>query len=171
MSKQSHFVVVGKLGAPHGIKGWIKLFSFTEPSQNIFNYQPLYIQPNTAHLLPILEHQSHPKGHFLISIAHCTAPEQATFYTNQNVYTQRSQFPPSQTPYRADLEGLTVYDQLNQKVGTVAWIMETGANDVLIIQAEKQRYAVPYIATYIKTIDIERQHIIIDRICLLDDGS
>ena len=54
MKDQHSIVVVGKLGAAYGIKGWLKLHSFTEVSEDIFKYNPWYIQSN-RYLIILIE--------------------------------------------------------------------------------------------------------------------
>ena len=54
-----NWVLVGSVGRPHGIKGWIKINSYTEPLSNILIYQPWYLSASEKepHAVEIQQHQ------------------------------------------------------------------------------------------------------------------
>ena len=161
-------VLVGTIGKPYGIKGWVKINSYTEPVSNILNYRPWYLaaKGSSSHssiLIEIIESRVHGQQ-ILTRFANCTTPESASLYTNYKIYVERRSFSPLAIGqyYWADLEGLKVYTSENNYLGIVSAIYATGANDVLVIVGKK-RYLIPFLLDQtIKTIDLENKTMVID---------
>ena len=157
-------IIIGRLGAPYSIKGWMKLFSFTEPMENILNYSDWVIgfEPNwqTFYLEGI---KLQGKG-FLVKIQGCQTPEQARAYTNALVAVERKQLPSLSADdfYWTDLEGLNVINTENVHLGIVTHLVATGANDVLVVRADKRERLIPYIKNVISEVDIEKQRIVVE---------
>lgn len=164
---EKNWVLVGSIGRPHGIKGWVKINSYTEPLNNILNYQPWHLRaPNKeihAHPIEIISHRVNDQ-HIVVQFENCETPESARLFTNYKIYVQRQKFPqlPYQTYYWTDLEGLSVYTCENTYLGVVQSLFSTGSNDVLIVKGEK-RHLIPFLFEHtIKSIDLEQQVIIVD---------
>lgn len=148
----SDWVVVGKLLGPYGVKGWMKLYSHTDPMDNIGTYSPLWIQ-REGNWQPIrLEHvQRHGKG-LVTKIAGCDDREQVPAFTGCELAIKREQLPELQTDdfYWSELEGLTVMTLEGDCLGKVSHLFETGANDVLVVKptsdsVDRQERLVPWI--------------------------
>ena len=160
-------VLVGDIGKPYGVKGWVKVNSYTEPVNNILAYQPWYIRapgrasPHT--LIEIMDSRLHGKQ-ILVLLTNCVTPESAGHYTNYKIYVDRGKFFPlaAQEYYWADLEGLKVYTCENTYLGTVQTVFATGANDVLVI-TDKKRHLIPFLLDQtIKSIDLKNKTMIVD---------
>lgn len=161
-------VLVGTIGKPYGIKGWVKINSYTEPDGNIIDYRPWYLEaPNKSSSPPILIEIIDCRFHgqqILALLANCTTPESACLYTNYKIYVDRQKFFPltEREYYWADLEGLKVYTCENIYLGIISAIFATGANDVLVI-TDKKRYLIPFLLDHtIKSIDLENKTMIVD---------
>lgn len=161
-------VLVGAIGKPYGIKGWIKVNSYTEPVSNILDYRPWYLeapskQPSFHYYIEIVDSRIHGQQ-ILVLLANCTTPESAYFYTNYKIYVEREKFFPLAKGeyYWTDLEGLKVYTCENTYLGIISAIFATGANDVLVI-IDKKRHLVPFLLDKtIKSIDLENKTMIVD---------
>lgn len=161
-------VLVGTIGKPYGVKGWVKINSYTEPVSNIIDYQPWYLEaPNKssspAILIEIIDCRLHGQQ-ILALLANCTTPESACLYTNYKIYVDRQKFFPltAREYYWIDLEGLKVYTCENIYLGTISAIFATGANDVLVI-TDKKRHLIPFLLDQtIKSIDLENKTMIVD---------
>lgn len=161
-------VLVGTIGKPYGIKGWVKINSYTEPDGNIIDYRPWYLEaPNKSSSPPILIEIIDCRFHgqqILALLANCATPESACLYTNYKIYVDRQKFFPltEREYYWADLEGLKVYTCENIYLGIISAIFATGANDVLVI-TDKKRYLIPFLLDHtIKSIDLENKTMIVD---------
>jgi 16S rRNA processing protein RimM len=168
MTKKKAKVLVGAIGKPYGVKGWIKINSYTEPVSNILDYLPWYLEvpskPSSPHILiEIVSSRTHGQQ-ILALLANCTTPESACFYTSYKIYVERERFFPLAEGeyYWADLEGLKVYTCENTYLGILSAIFATGANDVLVITGKK-RYLVPFLLDQtIKSVDLESKTMIVD---------
>lgn len=157
-------IVVGRFGAPFGVKGWMKIHSFTNPIDNILQYQPWYADLQSG-LTPIeiVAQRKHHKG-IVVQIAGCEDKEQTAVYRNVNIAVNRDVLPelPEDEVYWSDLEGLLVYTEQGVELGKIDHVMPTGANDVLVIKGERE-ILVPFVRDQvIKKIDLEQQTMIVD---------
>lgn len=162
---EKNWVLVGSVGKPHGIKGWIKINSYTEPMSNILLYQPWYLSASekAPHAIEVRQHQLQGQ-HLVVQFENCRAPEEAHLLTNYKIYVKRKQFSAlaHQEYYWTDLEGLNVYTCENMYLGIVQTLFATGSNDVLIIQGEK-RHLIPFLLdNTIKSIDLEQKKMVVD---------
>jgi 16S rRNA processing protein RimM len=163
---RKNWLLVGSIGKPHGIKGWLKINSYTEPTTNILLYQPWHLTKSenndSFHSIEIEDYQVYHQ-HLLVQFADCLTPEAARLLTHHKIYVERYKLAPlSETEYYwADLEGLKVYNDDNIYLGVVQTLLATGANDVLIVEGEK-RYLIPFLLdNTIKSIDLEQQKMIV----------
>lgn len=159
MHKHSKFVVVGKLGATYGVKGWLKVQVFTEKAANILDYTPWYVhQADDWHLLTVEASQQHGKG-VIVKIAGIETPEAARKLTGNKIAVMRSQLPvlSKDEYYWSDLEGLTVINQRGEVLGKITYILATGTNDVLVVKGAKE-LAIPYLpGDTVTKIDLDAQ--------------
>lgn len=156
-------IIIGKFGSPHGIKGWIRINSFTEPKENIFNYSPWWInKDNIWQTISPVNYQLHGKN-IIAQLINVNTPELAKTYTNIEINISHEQLPKltKNEYYWSELEGLTVINQNNKTLGIVDHLLATGAHDVLVIKGEKQ-YLIPYINNVILTINLDNKTIKVD---------
>jgi 16S rRNA processing protein RimM len=153
------FITVGKIGAPYGIKGWVKIHSFTEWVGNIFEYSPWYLEESTGwKTIKVADGREHGKG-LIAKFGGFDTPEQARALTGKTIGIKRSQLPPLKKDeyYWSDLEGLTVINQNGQVLGTIVYLLETGSNDVLVVKNEKE-HAIPYLpGSVVLSVDLAKR--------------
>lgn len=146
MDESADWVVVGRFGRPHGIKGLITIHSFTEPHDNILRYTDWHaFIANQWKPLKILHIEVTNKS-ILAQIEGYSEREQVAFLTNVEIAISRSQLPSlvEGEYYWHELVGMQVINQQGQSFGKVTEIMPTGANDVLVVDGEK-RHLIPYL--------------------------
>jgi len=157
-------IVIGKFAKPYGVKGRISVYSFTEPKENLFNYSPLSIK-RKGHSVETLSIEAfRPHGnHFVVKLTKSHNRDDASLYTNGEIIINTSQLPSLKEGeyYWKDLEGLSVFNKEGEKLGFVAHLLETGANDVLIVKGTKTHH-IPYHPHYIQSIDIKNKKMIVD---------
>jgi 16S rRNA processing protein RimM len=157
------WVVIGRFGRVHGIKGFIQVHSFTEPHENIFLYQPWHITLK-KNWCPITIHQQQISGNkFLVQVENYISREEASFLTNMDIAVPRDTLPKLEEEfYHHDLIGLKVYNNNQEFLGQVSDIFTTGANDVLMISGDKQ-YLIPFVwDIYVKSIDLDKDEITVE---------
>lgn len=157
-------IIIGRIGSVYGVKGWLKIISFTEPAENIFTYQPwqLFIQQKWQ---PVSVKNFNTHGtHLIVLLDLCTNREDARQYTGLEIGIFRQQLPnlPNNEYYWSDLEGLKVVNKEGYLLGTVDHLFATGSNDVLVITGKK-KYLIPYLLDqFILHIDLNNQTILVD---------
>ena len=152
------YVIVGRFGRVYGIKGFIHIQSFTEPSENIFSYAPWYIKIK-KNWCPIEIHQKVISNERLVvHVKNYLTREDVSFLTNVEIAVPRDVLPQLDTGeiYYHDLIDLTVYNQNNDCLGKIVEILPTGANDVIVISGEK-RTLVPLVwDVFIQHVDLTK---------------
>jgi 16S rRNA processing protein RimM len=160
-------VPIGKIGAAHGIKGWLKIHAYTEWQADILNYQPWYLSSDGQHWTKMEQAKGQPHGRsMLVKFPAIETPEAARLLTGKIIGIPRDQLPPLKKDeyYWSELEGLTVINQHGENLGTVRYIMETGAHDVLVVKRDQEKeWAIPYLPNkVIKKVDLIAKEIHID---------
>lgn len=150
-------VVVGKIGAPYGVQGWVKVHSFTQPGENLFGY-PLLFEAHSGVSRSVKIEQFKPHGDsFVAKLADINDRDAAALITNSTVVVYRKDLPEldSEEFYLEDLIGLSVYNQDNIKLGQVKDFFETGANEVLVVQDEAVEHLIPFVPEmFVLNIDL-----------------
>lgn len=133
----ARLLVLGRIIGLYGVRGWVRVFSETEPRQNILTYRPWYLD-GVAHT--VAEGRLHGKG-VVARLAGCEDRDAAALLLNREIAIRRDQLPPPRPDefYWADLEGLAVHTADGQDLGLVDHLFATGANDVLVVRGERER--------------------------------
>jgi 16S rRNA processing protein RimM len=158
-------IVVGRFGKKVGIRGLIKVQSFTIPPENILQYQPLFIEKNHAWQKIDLEKFEQQGANFVAKIKAINTPEEVSFFTNHLIATKRECLKKLSAGqyYHSDLIGLKVVNQSKETLGTVTEILATVSNDVLVTtDDEKREHLIPYLKHVIINIDLEEKIITVD---------
>lgn len=157
-SPDTNFVVIGKIGTPYGVKGWVKILSFTDSIDQILEYDPWYLEDESGwRQIDVIDRRAYGIG-IIAQLAGFENPEQSRLLTGLKIAIESSQLAALQKDeyYWRDLEGLTVINHDGRILGKVISLMETGANDVLIVRNEKE-IAIPYIKGVVLSVDIAKQ--------------
>ena len=155
-------LALGYISAVHGIKGWVKVHSWTRPMEAIFNYQP-WLLGDDRKPVKIVDGRKQGKG-LAVLLPEYDNREQAVALVGQQIFIGRDQLPPTDKDeyYWSDLEGLEVQTTKGELLGRVDRMMETGANDVLVIRGDRERL-IPFIqGQYVTRVDLEESLIVVD---------
>lgn len=135
-------LVLGRIAGLYGVRGWVRVFSETDPRDNILRYSP-WCLGDARH--EVAEGRVHGKG-LVARLVGCDDRDQAALLVGQPIAIRRDQLPPPRPDefYWADLEGLEVRTRDGVDLGTVDHLFATGANDVLVVRGERERL-VPFI--------------------------
>ncbi|AZL84061.1 MULTISPECIES: ribosome maturation factor RimM [Aliivibrio] len=170
MSKQDEVIVVGKFGASYGIRGWLKVVSFTDQPESIFDYKPLLIKVKDEWVEFSVESWKRHKG-LVCKLEGLEVREEAQAYTNLEIAVKADALPELSEDefYWRELFGMEVVTSQGYGLGIVDDIFETGSNDVLVVKANlkdafgKKERLIPFIdEQVIKVIDREAQRIEVD---------
>jgi len=148
-------LALGYISAVHGIKGWVKVHSWTRPMEAILDYQPWLLGEDKSPLT-ITDGRKQGKG-LVALLPGFEDREQAARLVGQQIFVGRNQLPATAADeyYWADLEGLEVHTTQGHVLGRVEKLMETGANDVLVIRGQRE-HLVPFVqGQYVTRVDLE----------------
>lgn len=135
MSHASDIVVVGKIGAPYGIKGWVKINSYTETPEGVFEYSPWLLADGQEYQVD----QWRPHGKALVAkLVGIDSRDDAERIKNLDISIDEAQLPTLDDSefYWRELTGMTVITTQGYNLGTVKDVFNTGANDVLLVKAQ-----------------------------------
>ncbi len=146
MVEAKKWVVIGKFGRPHGIKGFINVNSFTEPKENLLQYPIWHCKLDQQWTLVKLKATEVNGSSIRVKIAGYDDREAVSKLTNIDIAILEEDLPELDESeyYWHQLYGLTVRNKQKDILGKVTEIMSTGSNDVLIVEGEK-RHLVPYL--------------------------
>lgn len=137
----ANMLVLGKVSGVYGVKGWVKLFSYTNPREGILDYKNCYLKTKGQwQATEILQGRKQGKG-VIAQIKGCDDRDQAMLLIGSEIAITEDQLGElaDNEYYWKDLIGLTVLNQDQVDLGKVTGIMETGANDVLIVTGDRER--------------------------------
>lgn len=164
--KSDKKILVGKISNPHGIKGWVKVISFTDPIENILSYKQWIISDKETEKTYYLEDSRVQGNKIVIKLENVNDRNDADLLKNLQIQVNRSDLPDldQNSYYWEDLVDFNVIDIKGNHVGKVDSLFRTGSNDVLVIIDEtKERLLVPFIMEeVIKYVDLAKELISID---------
>jgi 16S rRNA processing protein RimM len=165
MSSSETFVPVGKISGAFGVKGWVKVYSYTEPRANILQYSPIYMSRH-GEWVEVKVQGGHMQGKGVVmGLANITDRDQVLALMGSELAIKKSQLKPADEDefYWTDLMGLEVVNLKGDVLGQVDHMMETGANDVLVVKGKGQKVLIPFVLDHvIKQVDLETKHIQVD---------
>ncbi|KAF3981305.1 MAG: ribosome maturation factor RimM [Methylococcales symbiont of Hymedesmia sp. n. MRB-2018] len=156
---------VGEISGVFGIKGWVKIYSLTEPRENILNYSPWILKKdNETTQVNVLSGQRQGKT-VVACLETFTDRDIAASYSGWEIFINKSQLPETIEGeyYWADLVGLKVETETGFALGIVDYLLETGANDVLVVKDNETERLIPFLQERIvKNINLESKLMIVD---------
>lgn len=164
MDNQSNFIVIGRFGRPHGIKGFVTVYSFTEPRDNIVGYSNWHVcHRDEWRQINIVSAQIHSKS-IVVQIEGYPDRESVAELTNAEIAVDRSQLDqlgPGEY-YWHELIGMAVVGQSGHDFGIVEELMPTGSNDVLVVKGQK-KHLIPFLTDqFILEVDKNQRIITVD---------
>ena len=163
MSEQQH-ISVGKISGVFGVKGWVKVFSFTDPRENILTYSPWLLKKgDETKTFNVVDGQLQGKT-IVAQLAGINDRDQAASLTGWDIFITQVQLPQAAKGeyYWSQLIGLNVETIDGVQLGVVDSLLETGANDVIIVQGERER-VIPFLqGQTIINVDLDAGKIIVD---------
>lgn len=132
---------VGKISGVFGIKGWVKVYSYTDPREGISNYSPWQVKLKGQWREFEVE-ASKPQGKTIIAkLKGIDDPDQALLLSGADVAVHPDQLEALDKDeyYWHQLEGLHVMNTEGVDLGIVSHMLATGANDVMVVKGDRER--------------------------------
>lgn len=158
-------ILLGYLHGLWGIKGWLKVFSYTQPRNRIGGYPNWWVGRCMAEAQPMRVENWMQRGQGVaVKLAGIDDRDEAAGLLRQKIWVPPDQLAPLDGGqyYWHQLINLEVQNLQGESLGRVSGLMETGANDVLVVDGERERL-IPYVqGQVIKMIDLEHNCILVD---------
>ncbi|WP_439574107.1 ribosome maturation factor RimM [Phreatobacter sp.] len=156
-------ILVAKFGAPHGVRGEVRVKSFTQDPMAVGDYSPLLSRDGRAFTVETLR----PAGEVLIArIAELKDRTAAEAVTNLDLFVPRARIPaPSDEDefLHADLIGMAVVAVTGETIGTIIAIHEFGAGDMLdVARPGRKAVLIPFTRAIVPTVDLAGRRVVID---------
>ena len=161
-------IEVGRLGAAHGVRGWLRVQSFTDPPQRLFEWTLWRLQPQgegqdgAAREVKLLE--ARPQGNgWIARLEGIEERNAASRLTGQMILVEREALPPAEgrEHYRDDLVGFEAKNLEGALLGVVDHFIDTPGNTVMVIQGERERL-VPMTREHLRSVDKDARSLVVD---------
>ena len=157
-------VLLGEVHGVFGVRGWIKVRSFTRPTSGLFEYPRLSFGRNSPEFELRLKSVRPDGDNFIVQLAGLATRESAEALVGLRITVPVSALPRigDGSYYWRDLIGLRVLNLERQPLGVVTGLVETGAADVLLVDGERQRLIPFVLDRYIQSVDLTNQTLVVD---------
>ncbi|MEQ9561078.1 MAG: ribosome maturation factor RimM [Woeseiaceae bacterium] len=157
-------VVLGKVSGLFGVKGWVKVHSYTEPRDSILQFRRWVLLARAdRRVLQVAEGRKHGKS-IVVRFEGIDDRDAAAELLDLEIGVPRENLPKTAADeyYWTDLEGMQVVHCDGRLLGRVAYLLATGANDVLVVQGDEE-ILVPFVAgRVIRNVDMAKGVISVD---------
>jgi 16S rRNA processing protein RimM len=164
----SEMVVMGRIVAPYGVLGWLKVLPDTETLDSLFDYPTWWIGKDGNWLPREVEAAKIHNDVLLVKIKGINDRDAAFACKGQQVAVPREELPePDEDEYYwSDLIGLSVKNQQGVDLGLITNVFETGANDVIVVQSSKEQGNIerllPFVEQVVIDVDIQGKTMLVD---------
>ncbi|MDO7667446.1 MAG: ribosome maturation factor RimM [Pseudomonadota bacterium] len=166
MDTSVEYVPVGKISGAFGVKGWVKIYSFTDPRENILSYSPLYLSRKGGWVeVKVVEGRLQGKG-VVMSLDGVTDRDQVLPLVGVELAIAKTQIKPAGKDeyYWSDLIGMSVVNLQDEQLGQVDSLLENGAHDVLVVlNKDKTERLIPFVLDdIVELVDLDNKVIRVD---------
>ena len=143
MRSSDRKILLGKLGKPHGVKGFLYIHYYGEDPNILYDYEGLLLDDGTAVKVDKLLLQ---KDRVILKFLETNSRNDAEKLRDKEIFIKEDSLPvlENNQAYYFELEGLNVKNLDNVDLGRVKEILETNANDVLVIEPTKSSVCLLY---------------------------
>lgn len=169
--QKENFVILGKITSPFGLQGWVKVYSYTDPMDGIFQHKTwsLWRDGKPVGEFALGKGQQHSKG-LIARLKSVENRNQSEALAGTEIRIYKDQLPDLEEGdyYWHQLVGLTVMTVNGVNLGRVDYLMDTGANDVLVIKGtedskDNEERLLPYLVDQVvKEVDLSAGTMLVD---------
>ena len=146
------------------MRGWVKIRSYTSPTTNILDYHPWQLETKDGWVeVTIEEGREHGKG-IIARLPGCADREDADAFVGTDIAVSREQLPETEEEeyYWMDLVGLQVNTVDGVSLGKISSLIETGSNDVLVVNGERERLVPLLWDSVVTRVETQEGYIVVD---------
>jgi len=155
----SRLLLVGRVLAPYGVKGWVKVEPYTESPESLRGFSAWRVgkgDPDEVWLaVKVVESASH-SGNVVARFEGSEDRDDALKFRGMGVAVPRAELPPTGKNefYQADLIGLSVVNEQGEQLGKVVEVFSNGGHNVLRVRFEGGERLLPYVPAVISDVDL-----------------
>jgi 16S rRNA processing protein RimM len=157
-------IEVGRLGAAHGVRGWLRVQSFTDPPQRLFEWKRWRLQSELGAAREVELLEARPQGNgWIARLAGIEERDAASRLSGHLVLVDREALPPTTERefYRADLVGFEAKNLEGALLGRVDHFIDTPGNAVMVIKGAREHW-VPVSKQHLRSVDTVARRVIVD---------
>jgi 16S rRNA processing protein RimM len=156
-------IEVGLVGAPFGVRGWVKMRSYTDPPDRLLAHRSLRLCVAGSWRPFAVEASGHSGGQLTVKLAGVADRDAALALRGAPVGVPRSELPArgAREFYRADLIGCEVMNVKGERLGAVAHFVEIPAHAIMVVRGE-QEYWVPAVPEFLRRVDLDARRVYVD---------
>jgi 16S rRNA processing protein RimM len=158
-------VIMGRVASAFGIRGWVKIQPFSEFVDSLLEYKTWYLGQENGpwRKVEVVQAETHDKT-LAVQFPDCPDRTAAEKLKGLLIAVPRSSLPAQDEGeyYWADLIGMSVVNEVGETLGTVLELLDTGANDVLIVKGTGPDVLIPFLDSVIKQVDLQAKIIRVD---------
>ena len=159
-------ILLGRVNGAFGVRGEVKLESWTEPREAIFRYQPWILRDAQGNERELRGVRGKASGKSIVAtFPDVTDRDTVEAMRGTEIYVPRSALPPPSPGeyYWVDLEGMRVVTVDGVDFGTVSHVFATGANDVLVARNGERERMIPFVQPqYVTAVDFDAGLVTVD---------
>jgi len=162
-SASDRIVILGKIAGAFGVKGWIKVKSYTEPLDNILGYETWQLGRDGKWMPVKIEDARVTDKGVLAKLEGMNSPEEVRLKVGLELGVWRSEMPSPEPGefYLSDLEGIEAMSSNGERLGRVDHFRSTPAGTVMVIQGEQEHW-VPFVKDRIVKVELDAGRIVLD---------
>jgi 16S rRNA processing protein RimM len=159
----SALIQLGFVGAPFGVRGWIKLRSHTDPPERLLEHRSLRIGQGSVWQSYRIEASGRSGGALTVKLAGIEDRDQAQALRGAQVCVPRSELPQRDDRdfYRADLIGCDVVNLEGVMLGKVQHFIETPAQVLMVVRGT-QEFWIPAVPQHLRRVDLPERRLVVD---------
>jgi 16S rRNA processing protein RimM len=161
--ESSTLIQLGFVGAPFGVRGWVKLRSHTDPPERLLDHRTLMLGQGSVWQNYRIEASGRSGGALTVKLSGIEDRNQAQALRGAQVCVQRSELPPRDDRdfYRADLVGCEVVNLDGVALGMVSHFMETPAQVLMVVRGAREIW-IPAVPQYLRRVDLQARRVVVD---------
>jgi 16S rRNA processing protein RimM len=162
-SSADRWVVLGKIGSAFGVQGWVRITSYTDPPDNILDYDRWHLhRAGQWEAVEVEDGRVTAKG-VQAKLVGIESPEEARLQVGVEIAVRRSELPPTAPGeyYWSDLEGLEALTPSGESLGRVDHFRSTPGGDIAVVRGAREHW-IPFVKDRIVKVDLEARRIVFD---------
>jgi 16S rRNA processing protein RimM len=161
--ESSALIQLGFVGAPFGVRGWVKLRSHTDPPERLLDHRNLRIGQGSVWQNYRIEASGRSGGALTVKLQGVEDRDQARALRGAEVCVLRSELPQRDDRdfYRADLIGCDVVNLAGLGLGVVQHFIETPAQVLMVVRGT-QEFWIPAVPQYLRRVDLQARRVVVD---------